>query len=130
MPNVAWAPKGSDPVLMAITAPLGAELTFSDFLDRMAHRVNDLLLLEGIDQAQQIVRSLMPHDSEFLELPPNRWAHHMVDQVELVRDRLAEEWPMADQKVDRANPRAAEALKEVDLATWLAQAAPREPDSQ
>lgn len=129
MPNVPWAPPGSNPALTSVLAFPQRDLRWSDYLELVAARVHDLIREAGKEAAQEQIKAYLPHHHDFLDQPPNQWAAELLEAGELVRTRLAENipghWP---QRVNGPNPWAKRALENVDLESWLNLAVPREPE--
>lgn len=131
MPNVPWAPPGSNPTLTSVLAPPQQDLQWADYLDLVAQRVHSLIRQAGKENAQEQIRAYLPLDHDFLDLPPNQWAAQLLEAGELVQARLAEsipgQWPLW---VNGPNPWAKRALENADLESWLNLAVPREGDQQ
>lgn len=128
MANVAWCPPGSDPALTAVTAPQGESLQWAEYLDLMEERVHRMLRQQDQAEARSQILQAIPQAQNLVHSPPNQWSHRLMNEGELIQDKLADAipgnpWPT---KVLHGNPEAKQALEQVDLPTWLNLAVPRD----
>lgn len=129
--SVPWAPPNSNPVITGVWAPPG-DLNWGQYLDLMSGRVARMVEEAGEEKARsQLEAALPPEMSEFLNNPPDRWAHDLVKHPsDLVEAGLGNNLPPNSfpAQVKGPPPGVQQALEKTSLENWLALVIPREQD--